>query len=148
MDTNQDPTPRRPSSDRPPASSAIVRRNMQRQRRRDTGCEIAVRRILHAAGIRYRVDFRPIPGERFRVDIGWRTRRVAVFIDGCFWHLCPQHGTLPKHNAEWWEAKLRANTVRDRRTDDVLRSYGWTVLRFWEHEEPAIVAATIRMHLS
>lgn len=81
------------------------------------------------------------------MDIGWKKRRIAVFIDGCFWHLCPEHGTLPKSNAEWWESKLRANTARDRRTDDVLLSHGWTVLRFWEHEEPDHVAETIRTHL-
>lgn len=120
---------------------------MQRQKRRDTGCEMAVRRQLHTEGIRYRVDFRPLSDERFRVDIGWKSRRIAVFIDGCFWHACPEHVTIPKRNAEWWETKLMANSARDRRTDEVLRSRGWTVLRFWEHEPPGDVAAAIRTHL-
>ena len=120
---------------------------MQRQKRRDTGCEMAVRRLLHAEGIRYRVDFKPLSDERFRADIGWKTRRIAVFIDGCFWHACPQHCTMPKRNTEWWEAKLRANSARDQRADAVLRSRGWAVLRFWEHEPPHEVAAAIRTHL-
>ena len=135
------------SSSRPAASTEIVRRNMQRQKRRDTGCEMAVRRLLHAEGIRYRVDFKPLSDERFRADIGWKTRRIAVFIDGCFWHACPQHCTMPKRNTEWWEAKLRANSARDQRADAVLRSRGWAVLRFWEHEPPHEVAAAIRTHL-
>lgn len=132
---------------RPAASSETVRLNMSRQKRRDTGCEMAVRRILHAEGVRYRVDFRPLPDERFRVDIGWRKYKLAVFIDGCFWHGCPDHGTLPKSNSGWWSAKLQANSQRDRRTVETLRSRGWTVLRFWEHEDPDNVASTIRKHL-
>ncbi|AVM65836.1 very short patch repair endonuclease [Dietzia sp. oral taxon 368] len=136
-----------PRTGRPAASSETVRANMARQKRRDTGCEMAVRRLLHAAGIRYRVDFRPLPDQRFRVDIGWRNRKLAVFIDGCFWHGCPDHGTLPKNNREWWSDKLRANAQRDRRTDELLRARGWTVLRYWEHEDPDHVASTIRKHL-
>lgn len=108
---------------------------------------MAVRKLLHAEGIRYRVDFRPLSDERFRVDIGWKNRKIAVFIDGCFWHACPQHCTIPKRNKEWWEAKLTANSARDRRADEVLRSRGWTVLRFWEHEPPHAVAEVIRTHL-
>lgn len=140
-------TESRARSSRPAASSETVRRNMSRQRRRDTGCEMAVRKILHAEGMRYRVDFRPLTGERFRVDIGWKKYRLAVFIDGCFWHGCPDHGTLPKSNSEWWADKLTANAQRDERTDKVLRANGWTVLRFWEHEEPDLVASSIRRHL-
>lgn len=120
---------------------------MRRQKRRDTGCEIAVRRLLHASGIRYRVDFRPLPDERFRVDIGWKARKLAVFIDGCFWHGCPEHGTLPKSNTQWWQDKLTANADRDLRSTEVLRSRGWTVLRFWEHEDPDQVVGIIRTHL-
>lgn len=136
-----------PRTKRPAASSETVRVNMSRQKRRDTGCEMAVRRILHAEGIRYRVDFRPLPDERFKVDIGWRKYKLAVFIDGCFWHGCPAHGTLPKSNSDWWFAKLQANSQRDKRTAEVLRSRGWTVLRFWEHEYPAHIASTIQQHL-
>lgn len=141
-----DPAKRNPIR-RPPASSEVVRRNMRRQKRRDTGCEIAVRRLLHASGIRYRVDFRPLPDERFRVDIGWKARKLAVFIDGCFWHGCPEHGTLPKSNTQWWQDKLTANADRDLRSTEVLRSRGWTVLRFWEHEDPSQVVEIIRTHL-
>lgn len=68
---------------------------------------------------------------------------VAVFVDGCFWHRCPLHGTLPKANADWWLAKLDRNVERDRETDLLLVASGWQVLRFWEHEEPAAAAATI-----
>lgn len=121
---------------------------MQRQKRRDTGCEMAVRKLLHASGIRYRVDFRPLADQRFRVDIGWKTKQIAVFIDGCFWHGCSEHGTIPKKNSDWWESKLRSNAARDKRTDEVLRSRGWTVLRFWEHEPPTEVVAVIRMNLT
>jgi DNA mismatch endonuclease (patch repair protein) len=133
---------------RPPASSDVVRNNMRRQKRRDTGCEMAVRRLLHAAGIRYRVDFRPLPDHRFRVDIGWKHRRIAVFIDGCFWHGCPLHGTLPKSNTEWWIEKLEGNRARDERADSALQAAGWQVLRYWEHESPETVAADIinRLH--
>lgn len=136
--TNSPPSPRGPT-----ASSAQVRANMRRQKRRDTGCEMAVRRLLHSAGVRYRVDFRPFQDQRFRADIGWKGRKLAVFIDGCFWHGCPIHGNIPKSNAAWWIEKFRANADRDRRTDETLRLRGWAVLRFWEHEPPEEVAATI-----
>lgn len=109
---------------------------MQRQKVRDTGCELAVRRLLHGAGIRYRVDFRPLQGERFRADIGWKGRKIAVFIDGCFWHGCPTHGTLPKSNTDWWRNKFEANRARDERANTALAAAGWTVLRYWEHESP------------
>ena len=116
---------------------------MQQQRRRDTKPEIEVRRRLHAAGLRFRVDVKPEPDLRVRADIVWRGRRIAVFLDGCFWHGCPTHGTRPKTNADWWSAKLAANVARDRRTDEELTSRGWRVLRYWEHEPPADVAADL-----
>jgi DNA mismatch endonuclease, patch repair protein len=116
---------------------------MQRQARKDTRQELEVRRRLHAKGIRYRVDTPPEPGMRVRADLVWRARRMAVFMDGCFWHGCPQHGTWPKANAEWWRTKIESNIARDRHTDERLRSGGWTVLRFWEHEDPVLVAAQI-----
>lgn len=116
---------------------------MSRQKRRDTGCEMAVRRILHAEGIRYRVDFRPLPDERFRVDIGWRKYKLAVFIDGCFWHGCPDHGTVPKNNRTWWASKLYENQQRDRRVLTTLEDAGWIGVRFWEHEPPHSIAHSI-----
>lgn len=127
----------------PPASSEIVRNNMRRQKRRDTKCELAVRRLLHASGVRYRVDFRPLPDYRFRADIGWKGRKLAVFIDGCFWHGCATHGNIPKSNSLWWVRKFETNEARDRRADDALRAAGWTVIRFWEHERAEDVAAAI-----
>jgi DNA mismatch endonuclease (patch repair protein) len=112
----------------------ITRRRMQRQRRRDTALEIAIRGGLHAQGHRFRVDHPPEPSLRCRGDIVFTRRRVVVFVDGCFWHGCPLHATEPKNNAEWWREKLAANMARDRRHDEELTSAGWTVLRIWEHE--------------
>lgn len=116
---------------------------MSKQKRRDTDAELRVRKLLHARGIRFRVDSRPEPDLRVRGDIVWRGRRLVVFIDGCFWHGCPQHATRPKANAEWWASKLDENVRRDRRADQELASRGWTVLRFWEHEDPEVVADAI-----
>lgn len=117
---------------------------MSRQRRRDTKAELLVRRILHARGWRYRVD-EPLPlgGVRRRADMLFSRRRVAVFVDGCFWHSCPDHGTSPRSNAAWWAAKLAANRERDQDTDRRLSELGWTVLRIWEHEEPLEAAKAI-----
>ena len=113
---------------------------MSRQVSKDTAAELAVRRLLHAAGLRYRVEY-PVPGmARRRIDIAFTSVKVAVLIDGCFWHGCPQHATQPKANAEWWRAKLEANVARDRDTDRRLAEAGWTVVRAWEHEDPAEVA--------
>lgn len=134
------------SSYRPPASSAVVQKNMSRQKRRDTDCEMRVRRLLHSAGIRYRVDFRPINEVRSRVDVGWKTLKLAVFIDGCFWHMCPAHFTPPKSNSEWWQKKLETNVERDQRITQALTAHGWTVLRFWEHENPECIARRIVSH--
>jgi DNA mismatch endonuclease, patch repair protein len=109
---------------------------MAAQSRRDTQPEMALRRALHASGYRYRVDW-PLPGlPRRRADIAFPARRVAVFVDGCFWHRCPSHKSAPANNREWWAAKLAANVERDRHTDDHLRRLGWTVVRVWEHEPP------------
>jgi DNA mismatch endonuclease (patch repair protein) len=116
---------------------------MSRQRSKDTGAELAVRRLLHAAGLRYRVEY-PVPGmARRRIDVAFTRTRVAVLIDGCFWHGCPEHATRPKANAEWWREKLDRNMARDRETTEHLVAQGWTVLRFWEHESPDTVAARV-----
>ena len=80
---------------------------------------------------------------RTRPDVVFRRARVAVFVDGCFWHSCPQHGSVPTANREWWEEKLAANVCRDRRSDQQLKEAGWTVLRFWEHEDPVAAAAAV-----
>lgn len=109
---------------------------MSRQARRDTKPELELRRRLHRLGYRYRVNH-PLPGmPRRRADLSFTAKRVVVFIDGCFWHACPEHATAPKNNGAWWADKLKANVERDRETDEILRSLGWTVLRIWEHESP------------
>lgn len=124
----------------PPASSDLVERRMRNTGQRDTPAELEVRRVLHARGLRYRVD-QPIPGvTRARPDIVFPTERVAVFVDGCFWHACPTHGSLPKTNRGWWRRKLEANVERDGRHDRDLEKDDWVVLRFWEHEDAAEVA--------
>ncbi|WP_051801378.1 very short patch repair endonuclease [Streptomyces sp. NRRL F-525] len=113
---------------------------MSRQGSRDTTPDLAVRRLLHAAGLRYRVSV-PVPGlPRRTIDIVFTRNKIAVFMDGCFWHGCPEHATQPKANAEWWRAKLDENMARDVETTDHLTAEGWTVLRFWEHESPERVS--------
>ena len=112
---------------------------MSQLRRRDNEAELAVRRLLHAAGYSYRVAY-PVPGmPRRTIDIAFTRAKVAVFIDGCFWHGCPEHGTKPTSNAEWWATKLAANVARDLDTTQWLESQGWTVLRFWEHEDARLL---------
>ncbi len=116
---------------------------MSTVRRRDNGPETAVRRRLHAMGLRYRVAW-PVPGQRRRtIDIAFTRARVAVYIDGCFWHGCPIHGTIPRSNRSWWETKLAANRARDMSVNAQLQQLGWTVLRFWEHESPDAVAKRV-----
>lgn len=124
------------------ASTEGSRNSMRSNRRRDTSPELAVRRRLHAAGLRYRVDFAPLGGRR-RADIVFTRQHVAEFIDGCYWHGCPDHATFPKRNSDYWLPKLARNVERDRETDQSLREAGWTVLRFWEHESPDDVARRI-----
>ena len=116
---------------------------MSTARRRDTAPELALRRALHARGLRYRVTY-PVPGNRLRtIDIAFTRAKVAVFVDGCFWHGCPDHGTQPRANAGWWATKLAANAARDRDTDRLLTEAGWTVLRVWEHEAPEVAATRV-----
>lgn len=117
-------------------------------RRRDTGPELALRRTLHARGLRFRVDHRLAPPLRVRPDVVFTRARVAVFVDGCFWHRCPDHGTSPKAHSDYWTPKLDRNVERDRETDEALAEQGWTVIRVWEHEPPEDAAdrieATVR----
>lgn len=117
---------------------------MQANRSRDTGPELAVRRLLHAQGFRYRVAAQPLAGLRRRADIVFTRQRIAVFIDGCFWHGCPEHGRSRfNHNVDYWPAKIATNRDRDRDTNRQLSDSGWVVLRFWEHEPPVEVAEAI-----
>ncbi|MFF2044337.1 very short patch repair endonuclease [Kitasatospora sp. NPDC058170] len=128
------------------ASSAANRRSMLGNRSRDTSPELALRSLVHASGLRYRVAAKPLPKMRRTADLLFRPVRVAVFVDGCFWHGCPDHFVPPKTNPGYWETKIGGNVSRDRDTDERLESEGWLVLRFWEHQPPpecaeAVVAA-------
>ncbi|HEX2161539.1 MAG TPA: very short patch repair endonuclease [Thermoleophilaceae bacterium] len=116
---------------------------MQGNRGADTSPEVALRRRLHQMGLRYRVGLAPIAGFRCRPDIVFTLARVAVFVDGCFWHGCPEHGRVPKSNSGYWAAKLRRNVERDRRQDAVLSAEGWAVVRVWEHDDVHAAAARI-----
>jgi DNA mismatch endonuclease (patch repair protein) len=128
-----------------PAASAVGRGN----RRRDTRPEVALRSALHRAGLRFRKDYPIRVGTvRARADVVFPRQRVAVFVDGCFWHRCPTHGTRPRRNSVYWDAKLAANVARDRRVDRALREDGWTVVRIWEHETPDAGVREIRRALS
>jgi DNA mismatch endonuclease (patch repair protein) len=130
-------------ADPPKPSSERVRQQMAAQRTSGTGPELALRSALHRRGLRYRVQRRPIPGVRATADIVFTHAKVAVFVDGCFWHGCPVHATTPKANAAWWAKKLATNQARDRRTDETLRSAGWTVVRVWECEAPTAGAEKV-----
>jgi DNA mismatch endonuclease, patch repair protein len=126
-----------------PLTDPATSQRMSRQRRRDTDAELHLRRLLHARGLRYRVD-QPLPGLlRRRADLTFSRQRLAVFVDGCFWHGCPEHKTLPVANGDWWATKLRQNVERDRATDAHLAELGWTVIRVWEHEDPKLAADRI-----
>lgn len=111
-----------------------VRRRMSAQKTADTRMEMALRRALFARGLRYRVGY-SVPGmSRRSIDIAFPGDRVAIFVDGCFWHRCPMHYVPVKNNSEWWEQKLERNAERDGETTDHLQGLGWSVLRIWEHE--------------
>jgi DNA mismatch endonuclease (patch repair protein) len=107
---------------------------MQANKSRDTKPELRIRRAVHARGLRYRVAVRPVPGVRRTADLVFTKAKVAVFVDGCFWHGCPEHHTVAKTNADFWAEKVNKNRQRDQDTDALLRSYGWEVVRIWEHE--------------
>jgi DNA mismatch endonuclease (patch repair protein) len=104
---------------------------------------MTVRSLLHRGGFRYRVNARPLPAFRRRADLVFYGRRVAVFVDGCFWHGCPDHRRTPKRNGEWWTSKIERNARRDRDTDRRLLESGWFVIRVWEHEDPAEAAGRV-----
>jgi DNA mismatch endonuclease, patch repair protein len=110
-------------------------------RSKDTGPEIRLRRELHRRGLRYRKHTKlEVLGNRWSVDIAFPSQKVAIFVDGCFWHGCPEHMTWPKANAEWWHEKIERTRARDRDTTARLLTAGWHVIRLWEHE-PADAAA-------
>lgn len=145
MSSSPDPYPTRTFDPgrHPGTTDGALSQQMSRLKRRDNTPELAVRRRLHAAGLRYRVAW-PVPGQRRRtIDIAFTRLRLAVYIDGCFWHGCPQHLHVPKANRVWWVRKIETNRLRDADVTAQLESLGWTVLRFWEHEDPAEVSALI-----
>jgi DNA mismatch endonuclease (patch repair protein) len=139
---------RSPQMDAPLASDETTHIRMVAQRRRDTDCEMTIRRILHKSGLRYRVDAAVTSNQRFRADLVFTRARVAVFIDGCFWHGCPEHASLPARNRSWWERKMKYNRDRDARATRLHELEGWTVFRYWSHEDPRKVASELICVLS
>lgn len=126
------------------ASSPAVRRVMQANKSRDTKPEKALRSAVHALGLRYRVAAKPLAGLRRTADLVFPAARVAVFLDGCFWHGCPQHHTVAAANAKFWADKVEGNRTRDRDTDQRLAEAGWVSVRVWEHEDPSEAARRVR----
>jgi len=116
---------------------------MRRIRQTDTAAELAIRRILFARGLRYRKDHRPMRGLLTKADLAFLGPRVAVYVNGCFWHGCPDHATWPKKNEDFWRQKIEANVARDKRIDAALEDAGWVVVRVWEHEAPEAAADRI-----
>ena len=125
------------------ASSAQVRMTMRGNRSRNTTPEMKLRSLLHQRGLRYRVDTPPTPGTRRRADVVFPRERVAVFVDGCFWHGCSEHYRPSTRNVAFWEEKLATNRSRDAQTNEALAAAGWTVIRVWEHEEMSEAADRI-----
>lgn len=113
---------------------------MSRLGSRDTAPELALRSELHRRGFRFRVDRAPVPEVRSRADLVLGPAKVAIYVDGCFWHRCPEHGTTPKANADFWDHKLKRNQERDAEVDRLLGEQGWEVVRVWEHESAAAAA--------
>jgi DNA mismatch endonuclease (patch repair protein) len=125
------------------ASTPAVRTVMQGNRKRDTRPELAVRRLLHGRGLRYRVAYRPLRDLARTADLVFPLARVAVFVDGCFWHACPEHFMAPRTNTTYWTSKIERNRLRDVLVDSDLEKAGWRVMRVWEHEDPESVASRI-----
>ena len=116
---------------------------MRSNRSRDTGPEMALRHELFSRGLRYRVGLAPLPGIRRTIDIAFPGAKVAVMVDGCFWHGCPEHYKSPKSHIEYWEAKVRQNAARDASTTGLLEAAGWRVIRLWAHTPVAEMAAVV-----
>ena len=129
----------------PTPTSPAATKKMRSNRRSDTKPEVSLRSTLHRSGLRFRKDYliRLSGGKAVHVDIAFTRSRMAVFVDGCFWHSCPEHGTIPKSNQQYWVPKLKENVDRDRAIDQELRAAGWRVLRFWEHVNPEAAKSEI-----
>ena len=125
------------------ASSEAAAKVMRANRSRDTKPEIRIRQLLHSEGLRYRISTRPLPELRRTADIVFRTEKVAVFVDGCFWHGCRLHKRAPKSNTDFWIAKIASNVKRDTETNRRLGDAGWLVIRVWEHDDPVHAAREI-----
>lgn len=120
--------------------SETVSKQMSRMPTESTGPEMRLRREMHRLGMRYRLHPKHLPG---RPDVALTSARVAIFVDGCFWHGCPEHGTSPKNNREWWSHKIATNIARDRNKDLQLAQLGWLVIHIWEHDDPHEAALRI-----
>ena len=132
----------------PHPTSEEVSERMRRNPRRDTRPEIQLRSELHRRGLRFRKDLPlRVPGRVVRPDVAFTRARIAVFIDGCFWHACPLHGNQPRVNTDYWRPKLARNVARDRAVDAALKGAGWRVLRAWEHQPTADVADRVEAML-
>jgi DNA mismatch endonuclease (patch repair protein) len=126
------------------ASSPEARARMQSNKSRDTKPELALRSAVHKLGLRYRVSAKPLAGLRRTADLVFPRAKVAVFLDGCFWHGCPEHHTVASANARFWADKVEGNRARDRDTDGRLQDAGWVSMRIWEHEDPQEAAQRVR----
>lgn len=124
-------------------SSSDTSRRMAKVRQKGTYAEVALRREMYRIGLRYRIDYEVLRRPRRVADIAFPGRKIAIFVDGCFWHGCPEHATWPKQNAEFWRQKIEANRQRDADTSARLQALGWTALRFWSHESPVKAAKTV-----
>ena len=124
-------------------------KKMKANRRVDTKPEVHIRSLLHQRGLRFRKDYpiKLLNGRTVHADIAFTKRKIAIFVDGCFWHLCPLHGTLPKSNRHYWIPKLKENQKRDILTTRALQDIHWHVLRFWEHDTPTHIASEIYDHI-
>lgn len=127
----------------PPATDDVTRRRMQATRSKHSRAERDLRSELHRRGLRYRLHLPLLDNKRYKADIVFRRARVVVFLDGCFWHSCPEHGTTAISNADWWAKKLARNRERDAYAESHLVERGWTVVRVWEHEDPCHAADVI-----
>jgi len=116
---------------------------MARVRQKGTDVELSLRKELHARGLRYRLQRQLLTKPRRVADIVFPRSRIAVFVDGCFWHGCPEHGSWPKSNAQFWRDKIEANRARDADTDRRLSASGWRVIRIWSHERASEAAERI-----
>nr|WP_199753864.1 very short patch repair endonuclease [Amycolatopsis sp. WAC 01375] len=121
---------------------------MRANRGKDTRPELALRKLLYQRGLRYRVDMRPLTGIRRKADVVFPGDRLAVFVDGCFWHGCPDHYRPAIKRGEFWREKIDGNRARDSETNELLREAGWHVIRVWEHENLEVAAECVERRLT